>query len=454
MRPAFLAILALLLGAGLAAPAAANGLLRLEGHGGPVKGVAVAPDGKAALTASFDYAVGLWSLETGALTRWAEGHRAAVNAVAFHPDGRHFLSAGDDFALILWERETGRPLHRFEGHRGKILALAVSPDGRIAATAGWDGRIGLWDLQARTRLGWLEGHRSNVNDVAFSADGARLYSASYDGTLRLWDVAARAERAVLVSHGFGINHLVLEERAGWLAYGAVDGAVRALDLATGAEIADLTADRRPILALALSPDRQSLAVGDGEGHIVVIDTARWTIVRDFRAALRGPIWALAWDRSGRLLAGGIADEAVLWPVGTEAGEGADEAALFAAGARHFHRPPEEMSNGERQFVRKCAVCHTLAPDGGRRAGPSLWGLFGREAGSLPGYSYSEALLRSEIVWTAETVDRLFAEGPDHVTPGSKMPMQRIARPADRRDLIGYLRASTGPRAEPMGSTSE
>ncbi|MEO0621964.1 MAG: c-type cytochrome [Pseudomonadota bacterium] len=432
---------AALIAGSLGAPAAANGL-RLEGHGGPVKGVAVSADGSRALTASFDYSVGIWSVEEGRLIAWAEGHEAAANAVAFHPDGR-ILSVGDDFDLILWSAE-GALLQRFEGHQGKLLAVALSPDGRMAATAGWDGAIGLWDLDTGASAGWLRGHKANVNDVVFSPDGAVLYSASYDGTIRVWDLAEQAERETLVSHGFGINRMVLG--AGWLAYGAVDGAVRVLDLATRETLADLTADRRPILALAMTPEGDQLAVGDGEGHIMVIDTADWSIARDFRAAARGPIWALAWDGDGRVLAGGLADEAAFWPVTSDGGS------LFAEGERHFQRDPSEMSNGERQFVRKCAVCHTLDPDGARRAGPSLHGVFGRRAGSLPGYRYSPALTGLDMIWNAETIDRLFAEGPDHVTPGSKMPMQQIAKPSDRADLIAFLRANTASSGASGGQT--
>ena len=59
-----------------AAPAAAQGYLRLAGHGGPVTGVAVSPDGRHALTASFDYAAGLWDLSDGA--RWCAGSRATT----------------------------------------------------------------------------------------------------------------------------------------------------------------------------------------------------------------------------------------------------------------------------------------------------------------------------------------------------------------------------------------
>ena len=440
----------LVLGAGLfwAAPQAVSdgGYARLEGHGGPVKGVAVSPAGSRALTASFDYSVGLWDLATNRLMRWLEGHEAAVNAVAFVPDGRRAVSAGDDFDLILWDIETGKTLRRMEGHRGKVIAVTVSPDGKLAATSGWDGLAGLWPLDGPGEVRWLKGHRANVNEAKFTADGTKIYTASYDGTIRRWDVATGELERVVVEHGFGVNHIVLNEAAGWLAYGAVDGAVRALDLATGAAIADLTADRRPILALAPSPDGQFLAVGDGEGYIMVIDTADWSIVRDFRAALRGPIWALAYDGSGeRLLAGGLADEAALWPVG------GPKDALFAAQRRIFHTPASEMSNGERQFVRKCSICHTLerpeTASDTRRAGPTLYRLFGRAAGSVPGYRYSDALADSNVVWEADTINKLFELGPDHFTPGSKMPMQRLAKLEDRQDLIAYLRNNTGPRAD-------
>lgn len=438
----------------IAAPAALadGGYLRLEGHGGPVKGVAVSPDGARALTASFDYSVGLWDVGTGGLIRWLEGHEAAVNAVAFLPDGRHAVSAGDDFDLILWDLETGRALRRMTGHHGKLIAVTVSPHGRLAVSCGWDGLVGLWPLDREGGPRWLKGHRDGVNDARFTADGSKLYTASRDGTIRRWDVATGAMERIVVEHGFGVNVLVLNEEKGWLAYGAVDGAVRAVDLGTGEDIADLTADRRPVLALALSPDGRLLAAGDGEGYIMVIDTTDWTIARDFRAAVRGPIWALAWDGGGgRLLAGGLAGEAALWPVGDAPGRNGD---ALLAGTREFHKPLSEMSNGERQFVRRCAICHTLEPDGGRRAGPTLHGLFGRRAGTVPGYGYSAALTGSPVVWDAGTIDQLFEKGPDHFTPGSKMPMQRIAELADRRDLIAYLRENTGPRSgpEPSGGT--
>ena len=418
----------------IAAPAWAAGYGALEGHGGPVMDVAVSPDGGHALTASFDNAVGYWSLADGTVT-WLEGHEAAVKTAVFAGPGRA-ASAGDDFAIEVWDLATGRSLRRLTGHKGQIKDLAVSPDGTEIASASWDGSVGLWDLGTGAHTRWLKGHEGAVNDVIYAGD--RLITASADGTIRIWDRATGTQQRILVRHGFGVTCLLLNEAAGWLVYGAVDGGTRVAYLAAGAAPADLTLDRRPVLDIAATRDFSQIAVGDGQGHIMIVDTADWDIVHDFRAATRGPIWALAYDATGEtLLAGGIDDQAYFWPVGAKA-----QGPIMGTAEPGFLKDPDEMSNGERQFRRKCSICHNLAEGGVRRAGPTLAGLFGRRAGSVPGYVYSDTVANADIVWTEDTIDALFDLGPEHYIPGTKMPMQRIANPQDRADLIAFLKHNT------------
>ena len=213
------------------------------------------------------------------------------------------------------------------GHKGQIADLSASQDGQWLASASWDGTIGLWGA---TQSQFLKGHGSAVNAVAFSTNSQQLYSASADGTIRVWDVAAASQKRILIRYGFGVNSLLLHPNGDWLAYGAVDGGTRVIDLTTDQIIADLTLDRRPILDMAASRDFSQIAVGDGEGHIMVVNTADWRIAHDFRAAKRGPIWALAYDATGeRLLTGGIEDSAYFWPIG------AKDAPLMPATERDF-----------------------------------------------------------------------------------------------------------------------
>ncbi|WP_300030649.1 c-type cytochrome [uncultured Roseobacter sp.] len=405
----------------------------LQGHGGPVKGISVRSDGDI-LTASFDNSVGFW---TDGAPRWFDGHEAAVNAVV--PVGQRMaVSAGDDYTLRLWDLESGQGAV-FGRHNAKIMRLAAAPDGTRVASASWDRTAVIWPLDGSTPV-TLEGHANTVSDVSFSPDGARVYTVSSDGTVRLWDAETGAFLRRIVSHGFGINTVIVAPDESWLAYGAVDGGTRVVSLPDGAEIADLTADRRPVLAMAHHLDSNRIAVGDAQGYIMMVDTDAWRIADDFRAAAAGPVWALSFSPDGRNIhAGGISDVVHSWPV-----DALDRAVQMTGTERSFLKNPELMSNGERQFQRKCSICHTLGPDSKRRAGPTLHGLFGRPAGSIEGYIYSETLNTADIVWSEETIDLLFDKGPDHYIPGSKMPMQRITGAQDRADLISFLREATGP----------
>ena len=171
---------------------------------------------------------------------------------------------------------------------------------------------------------------------------------------------------------------------------------------------------------------------------MVIDTVTWRIANDFKATARGPVWAMAFSPAGpNIHAGGSDDVMYSWPIETMDAHG-----QMGTEERGFLEDPATLSNGERQFKRKCSICHSLTPDSQRRAGPTLHGIFGRAAGTYRGYKYSQTLQNSDIIWSEETINLLFDQGPDHYIPGSKMPMQRIVKAEDRSDLINYLIVAT------------
>ncbi len=95
-----------------------------------------------------------------------------------------------------------------------------------------------------------------------------------------------------------------------------------------------------------------------------------------------------------------------------------------------------------EVYKACVACHTLSPDEGNRAGPTLHGIFGRKIATQPGYQFSDALKKMDIVWTPETVARLFEVGPMAYTPGTKMPEQKIVAEQDRQALIEFLLKTT------------
>lgn len=100
----------------------------------------------------------------------------------------------------------------------------------------------------------------------------------------------------------------------------------------------------------------------------------------------------------------------------------------------------------RQVFRQCQVCHSLEP-GKTSIGPSLAGVIGRKAGSMPSYGYSPAMRQAHIVWDAKTLDAYLAD-PQKVLPGNKMPFPGLKTRQDRIDVIAYLGASSGAAAQP------
>lgn len=93
----------------------------------------------------------------------------------------------------------------------------------------------------------------------------------------------------------------------------------------------------------------------------------------------------------------------------------------------------------------CAACHSLRPDV-NMSGPSLAGIWGRKAGSLPSFPrYSAALANAKIVWNEQTLDAWLAD-PAGFIPHNLMTIRGIADPKARANLIALLRlaAPSGP----------
>ena len=415
----------------------------LVGHGGPVKAIRVDPATGRALTGAFDYSMMVWDVageEPRPILRF-DDHDGPVNAVAFVPGGNRALSADNDGAVALWDLETGRLVHKFRGHEAKVVGLAVSENGRWAVSASWDRTARVWDVGELKPGSVLAGHGGPVNAAAMSADGRRIYTAGSDGAIATHDRAEGGLLRPIYRHGWGIN--VLERLPGGerLAFGAVDGAAGVLDGETGEVVVQLKAHRRPVLALAEHAEAGLLATGGADGIARVMRAADGALIAEHHNPF-GPVWALAFTAGAKgLYYGGLDDFAAFWPIVPRApAEPAENG--FPRRFQVSGNPSDPLAQGELQFARKCSICHTLTPDGANRAGPTLHNLFGRKAGAVPGYPYSEALKNLDLVWTEETVARLFELGPEHVAPGSKMPLQKITDESQREALVAYLKTAT------------
>lgn len=403
---------------------------QLRGHGGPVRSVAVAPDGMTALSGSFDTSAIVWSLPRGAAEQVLRFHESAVNAVAIMPDGRR-VTGGEDGRVAIWRPGADAPERILQGHTAPVSSLAVSRDGARVASASWDRTIRVWlsDGGEATRL---EGHTDNVNGVAFLPDG-RLVSAGYDATVRIWPPSGNAA-ATIVTLPAPLNAVAVAPD-GEIAAGGADGKVYFLS-PSGERKGEIEIAPAPVIAVSVSRDGARVAAAGIRGAVGIVDRA----ARKLERTLVGPglpVWSVAFFPDNRTLLTGGTDRMVRrWDALT--GDHIGTVALATPDdplARYAGDPGAEI-------YRACVACHTLAPDEGNRAGPTLAGIFGRRIATLPGYDFSPALKQLDIVWTPQTVAKLFEVGPMAYTPGTKMPEQTIGSAADRDALVNFLERAT------------
>src|SRR5579884_3612279 len=403
---------------------------QLRGHGGPVRALAVSANGKEAVSGSFDTSAIRWSLERNVAEQVLRFHDAAVNAVAWLPNGQ-MVTAGADGKIAIWTSGRTEPDKILEGHTGPIASIAVSSDGKLLASASWDHTVRLWPLPGGSpRV--LEGHTQNVNGVAFTPNGKSLVSAGYDASLRIWPLGGGSE--AVRNLPTPLNALVVAPDGEIVTAGA-DGKLY-FRSPTGEVRAEMDASRTPVISLALSPDGKFVAAAGIRGSVTIVERASRKVLH----VLVGPgmpVWSVAFLPDNQTLLTGGADRVIRrWNAQT--GEPADTLLIGAP------EDPLAAYAGDpgAQVFRACVACHTLKPDEGNKAGPSLWHIFGRRIGSLPGYHYSDALKHMNIVWTPETLAKMFEVGPMAYTPGTKMPEQKIGSAEDRQALVKFLQKVT------------
>jgi len=116
-------------------------------------------------------------------------------------------------------------------------------------------------------------------------------------------------------------------------------------------------------------------------------------------------------------------------------------AALAVGLASAAPAQEGSPEAGADVFKKCRACHDVGPTAKNKVGPLLNGIIGRAAGTIEGFSYSEANKKAGaagLVWTEEVMFK-YLEGPLSFMPGTKMAFAGIKDPQDRKDLIAYLK---------------
>ena len=94
-----------------------------------------------------------------------------------------------------------------------------------------------------------------------------------------------------------------------------------------------------------------------------------------------------------------------------------------------------------KVFKQCLACHSIAEGGKNKIGPALWGVLGRQAGSLPDYKYSKAMAAHGKKWSFEEMDGFLLK-PKNWIKGTKMSYAGLKKEKDRAAVILYMNENT------------
>lgn len=100
-----------------------------------------------------------------------------------------------------------------------------------------------------------------------------------------------------------------------------------------------------------------------------------------------------------------------------------------------------------QVFNKCKTCHQIGPSAKNSIGPILNGVVGRNAGSVPGYSYSGANKSSGITWDEASLKE-YLKNPQAKVPGTKMAFPGLPKPEDIDNVVAYLQQFGADGSQP------
>lgn len=238
----------------------------LKGHTNTVNSLCFTPAGTHLASSSSDLSIKLWDFTTYNCIRTLRGHDHTISSLVFLPaqglvnsgddnanidvaaaGAKNLLSASRDFTVKLWDMETGFCDHTFTDHTDWVRCLAVRQhDGALWASSGNDQVIHVYE-NVRTKLCELRGHEHVVETVSFLCeepfpknvsrdkkhlDTCRDYLASggRDRTVRLWSIASASCLAVFTAHENWVKGVVLHPSGNYVVSCGDDRTIRVFDI--------------------------------------------------------------------------------------------------------------------------------------------------------------------------------------------------------------------------------
>jgi serine/threonine protein kinase len=292
---------------------------RFDGHTGEVVGLAVAPNGKQALSGSRDRTVRLWDIASGAEVRrftapeaiesvalspdgsqalfgtetgvvfywdvanWKEvrrfkAHTSVIRDVAFFPDGKRAFSASIDQTCASWNLAEGKEIKRVTDGDAQAFSGVLFPDGKRAIVSYHDGNFRIWDMESGQMLNRVHAQNDWAVAVALSADGKLAVTSSGDkehGLMHVWDLENMNKILDLPGRGAKVEAVAFTRDGLRVLSGGFDNTLRLWNAKTGQELAHLEGHTSVIRRVIVLPSDELVMTASADRTIRL-----WRIPKD------------------------------------------------------------------------------------------------------------------------------------------------------------------------------
>jgi WD40 repeat protein/serine/threonine protein kinase len=361
-------------------PASRRCLRTFEGHTNYVSSASFSPDGRFALSGSFDNTLRLWDIETGKCLRTIEGHTDFIPCVSFSSDGRYALSGSSDKTLRLWDIDTGKNLRTFKGCTSSVNSVSFSQDGRFALSGSYNGTLRLWQVATGECLRTFKGHKGLVTSASFSPDGRCALSGGGDETLRLWDIDTGKCLRTFKGCTSSVNSVNFSPDGRFALSGSgdwdrKDNLLRLWNIETGECLRTFKGHTDRVNSVSFSPDGRFALSGSRDKTLRLWNIETGGCLRTFEGHTSS-VNSTSFSPDERFaLSGGYLR---LWEVAMHYSHTAQF--IFCRGASAQQR----LTDQERFFAEIEKAQQAISEGNYHTAVPRL-----RRARSLPGYAYSE-----------------------------------------------------------------
>jgi WD40 repeat protein/serine/threonine protein kinase len=250
----------------------------LDHPDGVLAGV-ISPDGRTALTGSFDGSARTWEVASGRRLAGPFRHAHPVWAVAFRPDGKAFATGSGysrkrDGRMLgvgearVWDVASGKVIQSAPRHAREVQAVVFTPDGRTLVTGSKDGTVRFWDAATGATFGGVIRHDGWVNALALTTDGRAVLTGSDDHTARLWSVPAGSPLTTPLRHGQQVKAVAISPDNRLLLTTSEDATARLWEARRGQPAGELLQAPAPIHSAAFSPTGRAFVTGDRNGKLL------------------------------------------------------------------------------------------------------------------------------------------------------------------------------------------